>query len=374
MRPSLPPRRASQADVSGSEAEEEKPMGIAARIASLNLSQINQQPPKGPPPPPGQQPKEEQAPAVPRRRLPPMPTRLPTPPPEVELEPEPEQEAPATSESEQVDCIKCRNFSHVDEYVEQFPRHTVASLEELAWNLCEPFPDEIEKARAIFFWLHLNVAYDAHNFLNGTVTHKSPQDVLREGLAVCDGYAGLFKALADLAGLQCHRIAGHVAGVQATLMQAGVYQKALNPTWFSSTPWEFGKKHYPEDPSYRLLDDDLSWESYIREPAGPTIFGSYYANGFHAFYLEPWASSVPAGIIGTVFINLPDNSRHPLYQTEEGGWAVEVYIPPTPGEVSLYSLDTLDHQDAMGIGPDVFVQSIGRKAMSFQGLARWTIQ
>jgi len=71
-------------------------------------------------------------------------------------------------------------------------------------------------------------------------------------------------------------------------------------------------------------------------------------------------------------ISLADNTRVPMELNTEGGWSADVYVPKG-GEVSLYSVTTVDGRDAKGIGMQGFKQALGRKAMSFGGLARWTV-
>lgn len=235
-------------------------------------------------------------------------------------------------------------------------------------------------------------------------------------------------ALATLAGLHCYRVVGHGKGFgysgldptspipsfemnhawNCVLMDetwhlidscwgsgqldgSGTYQNRFDPSWFSSTPTEFAKRHYPEDPAYQLIPEEpMSWESYMRDPTGPHIFTDYHQNNLHPWFLEPWVETITSQqqVVFTVFkqcehmsiqeednlvffINLPDDTRHPLRPTLEGGWSVELYIPPGGGDVSLYSVTTCDHKDAHGLTVEGFNRNLGRKAMTFGGLARW---
>ncbi|KAG6897901.1 hypothetical protein C0992_009385 [Termitomyces sp. T32_za158] len=81
-------------------------------------------------------------------------------------------------------CPECRDFAHVDAHAALFPRHTVTSLDDLAYSLTEPFPYELEKARAIFTWLHHNITYDAEAFFSGNVQPSTAESTLSSGLAV----------------------------------------------------------------------------------------------------------------------------------------------------------------------------------------------
>jgi transglutaminase/protease-like cytokinesis protein 3 len=290
---------------------------------------------------------------------------------------------------------------------------------------------EAEKVRAIFTWLHHNIAYDTEMFFSGNLRGASPEETLSSGLAVCDGYAVLSKSLLDFIGIQAHKVLGHGKGVgyKATLpgqpvppyssghawncvymdgewhlvdgcwgsgvIQGMTYEKRFAPMWFTSGPAEFGLRHFPEDPSYQLMSEEeggsISWEDYIMAPEGPTIFSDFYELDLWASVIQPSTLYIEGGqrISFLIFkrcehmstaesdnfvyiISLADGTRIPMDLNAEGGWSANIYIPKG-GEVSLYSVTTIDGRDAKGIGMQAFKKALGRKAMTFGGLARWTI-
>jgi protein disulfide-isomerase-like protein len=112
-------------------------------------------------------------------------------------------------------CLKCRDFSGPDNHAARFPRESIPSTDTnwLAHQLCDPFPSATDKARAIFTWLHHNVAYDTVAFFNNNVQRSTPNSTLTSGLAVCEGYAALFTALATAVGLQSVVVGGHGKGM-----------------------------------------------------------------------------------------------------------------------------------------------------------------
>ncbi|KAJ8076483.1 hypothetical protein AAF712_000158 [Marasmius tenuissimus] len=498
--PPPPPRRASSilTKLDDEEPEEnQKPLGIAARIANLRLNQVGVPPtnrlarepepviapvvdepiqvdedvvdePVGavvrapqptweeiesrgaafvravrrePPPIPGEGKDATVPPPLPgRRKMPPIPARLPTPPPEPEPEPETQEHDPysqsneAYGEEEQTQsCIKCHDFSFIDDHAAQFPRHTVTSLDQLAYDLTSPWTSETEKFRALFTWLHHNVAYDAQAFFSGNLRAATPESTFQSGLAVCDGYAGLFTSLAERAGLQAYKVSGHGKGFgyvspdvnapsppfdmnhawNCALMDGdwrlidscwgaghvdgAAYHPKFNPSWFISSNAEFGKRHYPEDPGYQLLTDEeggaVSWEDYIMVPEGPVIFTDFHDQNFSPHYLQPDVKYVQGGSnvsfhlfkhcehMSTAdadnyvfFLNTPGDTRTPLRSNTEGGWSATVYIPPgAGGEVSIFYVKEVNGQDAKGLGVQGFNASMGRTAMAFGGLCRWTV-
>lgn len=120
-------------------------------------------------------------------------------------------------------CLKCRDFSAPDNHATRFPRTQLASSDVgwLAHQLCSPFPSPTDKARVIFTWLHHNVDYDAHSFFNNTVAPTTPEKTIASGLAVCEGYAGLFAALALKAGLEAIVCSGASKGYGHTPLEPG---------------------------------------------------------------------------------------------------------------------------------------------------------
>lgn len=202
-------------------------------------------------------------------------------------------------------CLVCRDFSGPDHQASLFPRQTVSSLPDLAYQLTSPFPSPTDKARAIFKWLHFNVRYDVDNFFGGTVKGSTPQSTLQSGLAVCEGYAALFSNLATYAGLESLVISGHGKGYGYSPLAAGSslppynaghawnavkidggewklvdpcwgaghvqgkgmpYVQEWNPTMFSMSNEEFGVKHFPGNKEHFFLPGGRrpSWEEYIQ--------------------------------------------------------------------------------------------------------------
>ncbi|KAG6811529.1 hypothetical protein H0H92_006962 [Tricholoma furcatifolium] len=385
------------------------------RISSISLNNV---PPDPPPTPPDSGPAQ--------RRVPPLPAPRPEPEPD-----EPQDEVHDEPGLELGSCLECRDFAHVDTHAALFPRHSVTSLDNLAYDLTEPFPYEVEKARAIFTWLHHNIAYDAESFFSGNIQASTAESTLSSGLAVCDGYAGLFKSLAERVGIQVHKVTGHGKGIGFIALNpsqpvpqyssnhawncafldgqwhlidscwgsgalvGSVYQQQFTPKWFTSSPREFGRTHFPQDLSYQLIPTDdggpLSWVDYIMEPASPTIFGDFYKLYLWPEALQPSTAAIQGGTrvlfcvfkrcehMSTaesdnfVYILSIGNEQIPLELNNGGGWSADAYIPRGIGEASLMYVSTVNGQDAKGIGIKALKNALGRTAMSFGGLAKWTI-
>lgn len=212
-------------------------------------------------------------------------------------------------------CLKCRDFSAADQHAARFPRHSIPStdLGWLAHQLTAPFSSHTDKARTIFTWLHHNIEYDVNAFFNNNVKPSTPNSTLQTGLAVCEGYAGLFTALATKAGLESIVVGGHGKGFGHTALAAGSpipppnptghawnavkidngewklidpcwgagnvsgknmpYNKDFTPAQFIMDNNEFGTRHFPEDRSKQFRTDGrvLTWEEYLMDDMGERL-------------------------------------------------------------------------------------------------------
>ncbi|KAK4541022.1 hypothetical protein LTR36_008391 [Oleoguttula mirabilis] len=203
-------------------------------------------------------------------------------------------------------CLHCRDFSGPDNHAARFPRESLPrhDIGWLANQLTAPFQSETDMARAIFTWLHHNVAYDTVAFFNHNVRPSTPQKTLETGLAVCEGYAGLFAALAMKAGLEAYVVSGHGKGYGYSKRRPGdpiptyeaghawnavkidggqwklidacwgagtvngasqPYSKRFAPERFTQSNEDFGMDHFPGDKNRQFRGDGraVDWESYI---------------------------------------------------------------------------------------------------------------
>ncbi|CAI7569461.1 unnamed protein product [Penicillium bialowiezense] len=182
------------------------------------------------------------------------------------------------------ECLVCRDFSGPDNHAARYPRASLPS-QDMTWlanELTAPFPSLTDKARP-----------------------STPASTLATGLAVCEGYAGLFAALATRAGLEAVVVGGHGKGFGHVALGPGAsvppyagnhawnavkidggrwklidscwgagaiegagqpYKQRFEPAMFSIPNEEFGLKHFPENRRHFYREDgrpDLTWEEYV---------------------------------------------------------------------------------------------------------------
>src|SRR6476659_2951980 len=122
---------------------------------------------------------------------------------------------------------KAASYSAID-WNTQFIDAT--SVDTLAYKLTSNYKTDIEKVRSIYSWITQHISYNVNIFNSrrpisikytslreDTSEWKSAdevvaQRVLDRRVAVCDGYARLFKTLCQYSGVKCEIITGYAAG------------------------------------------------------------------------------------------------------------------------------------------------------------------
>ncbi len=187
---------------------------------------------------------------------------------------------------------------------------------------------DLEKVAAIFNWITENIDYAVRR------TNKNPEKiffleeetngplkplnervafiVLQKKLAVCDGYARLFKTLCDYAGIRSEIIIGYARAnhnkptpnfgvnhywnavylndkwnlLDATWAsgfisrQGGVFIRKYDDYYFLTKPEDFIKDHYPDDIKWTLLPETRIPDEFRLSPFKQTSFNKYQITSY----------------------------------------------------------------------------------------------
>ena len=200
-------------------------------------------------------------------------------------------------------------------------------LEALAEALSRGTRSETERAEVLYRWIAHNVAYDVAGLVARRPTAPSVSDVLDQGVALCEGYAELFRRLAGLAGLEARTIIGYAKAygyVQGTEFRAPnhawnavridgkwhlldvtwgagriegglTFVREYDRYWFLTAPEEFAFSHLPLDPRWQLLEEPLSLDDFERQaPVSPSQFLAGFAPEYvHALQADRAFTGVP---------------------------------------------------------------------------------
>lgn len=189
------------------------------------------------------------------------------------------------------------DYTRIDEHARNTPGRYAQNIEKLAAYLTKPAENDYEKVRSFYVWLSENIAYDVDLFRRyrpGASLEIGPEDVLAKGKAVCQGYADLFNALCDEAGIESRMIPGYSKGfgnrdrqdfsmadhawnsvkiegewylLDATWGAGGLnekmqYKAQFNEQYFLTAPQKFIRDHMPLQPMWQLLDCPVSIQAF----------------------------------------------------------------------------------------------------------------
>ncbi|HON18180.1 MAG TPA: transglutaminase domain-containing protein [Salinivirgaceae bacterium] len=185
-------------------------------------------------------------------------------------------------------------YSHVDKLANETKIEKV-TVEKLASFIEQQSFDEKEKVRFLFTFIAKHIEYDLRAFQKGEFSNLEPDDVLRYGKAVCQGYSNLFEALCTRLGIQNQKVAGIAKGfgfsnkieprsnhtwnavfidnewklIDPTWGSGYVhnknYIKHFNPVYFFTPPTVFVTNHLPEDPAFQLLNCIIKPKEFLKD-------------------------------------------------------------------------------------------------------------
>ncbi|KAI1073762.1 hypothetical protein F5B20DRAFT_494711 [Whalleya microplaca] len=371
--PPLPPsRKEKEAQAAREAAKREASEVIKAPLVSTRsapvIPQIESQPRLPPrlPSRPGKSPtpiQSDESPSLGPRRLPPPPSAFVRPkttfeapqrpatrprddvPPPIPVKSRPtlveiDAVAVRAAATQAATCLICRDFSRPDSVAAQYPSQSLPRHDPvgyLANVLCGLFPSATDKARAIFTWCHHNIAYNVEEFFGKCIKGRNVEETIFHGKAVCQGYAEVYQAIAQRAGLECVVVGGHGKGYGYTPLAPGQrppprdpsghawnavridngewklldacwgagsvgdqrYHKGFNPQMFTLANELFGLKHFPRDERHFFRADGRlpSWDEYIRGPHGGAEkaqwFGTATEEGLSEWTFSPAEKHIP---------------------------------------------------------------------------------
>lgn len=262
------------------------------------------------------------------------------------------------------------------------------SPKELALSLTADSYTDLEKVRAIFYWITDNIEYNVitnNGTLRSASKRKKPaieeedtsailkplnervaEGVLKRRVAVCDGYSRLFKTLCDYAGVKSVIIHGYartgsfrLSSFRTNHSWNAVYLDSawhlLDATWasgytnysgtefirkydsqyFLTPPELFIRDHYPEDLQWTLLSNPPSQHEFF---STPFKYGGFIRHQISSF--SPAKGVIEAKVGDTIVINLETKaeeinqvslSTQPFYELAFSLYTGWKYAPQNKG-------------------------------------------
>lgn len=205
------------------------------------------------------------------------------------------------------------DYAEVDKHALSYRGKDFGSITKLADSLTNMFTEDHEKARAIYRWITDNISYDCKAYHNPSKRTDNYEDVIKTRKAVCAGYASLFKALCDYAGLDCEVVQGYARfsyqgigedriepnhawnavklhdkwylvdvtwGSGYTDEKVRRFVKSYSDNYFLTEPKQFVMSHFPSEKKWQLLERPVSKKKFA---SFPYVWDGYYQNKVVAF-------------------------------------------------------------------------------------------
>jgi len=149
-----------------------------------------------------------------------------------------------------------RDFSGVDEYVKKLGALDSMNMGTITKLVTKPYSDKIDKARAIYYWITHNIAYDVKQARNQSSAKNTPTEVLLSRKAVGIGFALLFQDMCSNADIRCLTADGFV---KHKAEEIGESDAEINHSWAVVQLGQSPETWYYVDPAWGsgYADDDL---------------------------------------------------------------------------------------------------------------------
>ena len=230
-------------------------------------------------------------------------------------------------------CAQQSDFSHInfkkaDSIATSYKHETLSNLPLLAFNLTENLATDVEKFRAIYFWVCTNIKIDfdltdlhesqTNRYQNQPeklkqwtrkINGKMVDKLIKNKSTICTGYAYIIKALCDLANIECQIVNGYgrlshtdisnftqpnhswnainlnnkwylvdatwSSGIQNS--ESLLFEFQYSNGYFLTHPKLFAINHFPVDKKWLLLGNETyTFKQFLKAPI-------VYKNGFNTF-------------------------------------------------------------------------------------------
>jgi hypothetical protein len=190
-------------------------------------------------------------------------------------------------------------YRAIDRHALRAPAAAEKSIADLADYLTEPARNDREKVRAIYRWITDRIAYNAEGYFAGKSGDNDAESVFNNRVGVCVGYANLFLALCQEAGVEAVKLVGRAKGIGfvrgsdddknhawnavkigsrwhlldatwgAGNIEGRKFVKQFKPHYFLTPPDQLIFSHFPQDRKWQLLSSPVSARQFEEMPRPP---------------------------------------------------------------------------------------------------------
>ncbi len=190
---------------------------------------------------------------------------------------------------------KFNDFKVIDDYVKSLGSLDTLNTGTITYIVTKKFPDDKDKARAIFDWIAYNISFDVKAAKRDGNEKNVADDVLKFRKATSSGYAALFQDMCSVVKIRCLTVDGYLRN---NVEQFTEKPETFNHTWNVIQLGMSPESWYYVDPTLGsgITDDKLTVftkefnDAYFF--ADRNIFNYQHLPDNHAWLLGPGTKSV----------------------------------------------------------------------------------
>ncbi len=162
-----------------------------------------------------------------------------------------------------------KDFKAIDEYIKGLGPMTGMSTATIDNVVINHFEDKVDKLRAIYAWIAMNITYDAKAARSSNITKNKPAEVLASRKAVGIGFASLFQDMCSSANIRCLTVDGYVKN---NVLEIGEKGTEINHSWAVVQLGQSPDTWYYVDPAFGSGHLEPDMKTFTKEYSGAYFF------------------------------------------------------------------------------------------------------
>lgn len=210
-------------------------------------------------------------------------------------------------------------FKTVDEYVQSLGSLDTLNMGTISYIITKKFPDNTDKARAIFYWIANNISIDLKMAKKGSNEKMMSEDVLKKRKANANGYASLFQDMCSVAKIRCLTVDGYI---KKNVEDIDNVPDEFNHTWAVLQLGQSPESWYYVDPEWGSGSVDDKYTVFTKK-----INDSYFFADKTLFNLQHFPDNMAWQLGGSGAKTAKNFFSQPIVKKEAIEFGIRSYMP-----------------------------------------------
>ncbi len=210
-------------------------------------------------------------------------------------------------------------FKTVDEYVQSLGSLDTLNVGTISYIITKKFPDNTDKARAIFYWIANNISIDLKRAKKSSNEKMFGEDVLKTRKANANGFATLFQDMCSVAKIRCLTVDGYI---KKTVEDINNIPDEFNHTWAVVQLGQSPESWYYVDPEWGSGYVDEKYTVFTKK-----FNDSYFFADKTLFNLQHFPDNMAWQLGGSGSKNVKDFFSQPIVKKEAIEFGIRGFMP-----------------------------------------------